>query len=229
MNLPAVQAVLFDLDGTLVDSAPDLTAAIDRVLLELGRASVDGTRLAAVVSKGGRAMLQVAFPDLGADAREDLLPRFLSHYAENIAAASRLYDGVETLLSRIEAQGLRWGVVTNKPEALARKLMSQLGLLPRCQVLVGGDTLAQRKPDPEPLWHACKKLGLSPESCVYVGDDERDALAAKAAGMPSVVALWGYHPAEENPLAWPAMAHCHTPLDLLELDILGLADVASQP
>lgn len=227
MNQPVVQAVLFDLDGTLVDSAPDLTAAVDRVLLEQGRAAVDGARLAAVVSKGGRAMLQVAFPDLDAVAREELLPRFLAYYAQNIAVASRPYDGIEMLLTRIEAQGMRWGVVTNKPEAMACKLMSQLGLLPRCQVLVGGDTLAQRKPDPEPLWHACTQLGVKPENCVYVGDDERDALAARAAGMPAVVALWGYHPADENPLAWPAVAHCSSPYDLLHLDFLGLVDVAS--
>lgn len=228
MNQPVVQAVLFDLDGTLVDSAADLTAAVDRVLLEQGRAAVDGGRLAAVVSKGGRAMLQVAFPDLDAAARDELLPRFLAYYAENIASASRLYEGIETLLTRIETRGMRWAVVTNKPEALASQLMLQLGLLQRCQVLVGGDTLAQRKPEPEPLWHACEQLGIKPERCVYVGDDERDALAARAAGMPAVVALWGYHAGDENPLAWPAVAHCDSPLDLIELDLLGLAGVASQ-
>lgn len=229
MSQSVPRAILFDLDGTLVDSAPDLTAAVDRVLREQGRAAVDGARLAAVVSKGGRAMLQVAFPDLEVEAREALLPRFLASYAEDIAVSSRIYAGVAPLLARIEAQGMQWGVVTNKPEGLARALMLQLELLPRCQVLVGGDTLAQRKPEPEPLWHACEQLGVKPEHCVYIGDDERDALAAQAAGMPAVVALWGYHPADENPLAWPAMAHCHSPLDLLELDLLGLADVARQP
>ncbi len=228
MNRSVVQAVLFDLDGTLVDSAPDLTAAIDRVLLEQGRAAVDGARLAAVVSKGGRAMLQVAFPDLDVDAREKLLPRFLDCYAQNIAGTSRLYEGIETLLARIEARGMRWAVVTNKPEALASKLMSLLDLLPRCSVLVGGDTLPQRKPDPEPLWHACQQLGVRSENCVYVGDDVRDALAAKAAGMPAVVALWGYHSGDEDPLTWPAEAHCGSPLELLDLDLLGLANDAGQ-
>jgi len=222
----AAKAVLFDLDGTLVDTAPDLTAAVDRVLRERGRAPVDPGRLAAVVSKGGRAMLQVAFPELDEAARERLLPEFLQHYGENIAGSSRLYPGVEAVLAHIESQGLPWAVVTNKPEALASKLMTELALLARCAVLVGGDTLAQRKPSPEPLWHACAQLGIDPAHCVYVGDDERDVLAARAAGMPAVVALWGYRSEGDDPADWPAQARCEQALDLLETPWLASAPIS---
>lgn len=221
MSLASTRAVLFDLDGTLVHTAPDLTAAVNRLLGEMGRAQVDKARLAEVVSKGGRAMLGVALPDLDEAAREALLPRFLAHYAENIAAHSTLYPGVAEVLARLEAADLAWGIVTNKPEGLARALLQALDLLDRCPVLVGGDTLAQRKPDPEPLWHACEALGLAAGHCIYVGDDERDLVAARAAGMPGIVALWGYRSAGDEPATWPAFARCERPLDLLELGLPG--------
>lgn len=221
MRPAPARGVLFDLDGTLVDTAPDLAGAVHRLLGELGREPVATERIAAVVSKGGRAMLEVALPDLDVEARERLLPRFLGLYGERIAERSTLYAGVADVLDQLEAGGMAWAVVTNKPEGLARDLMQRIGLLPRCPVLVGGDTLPQRKPSPEPLWHACAALGIAPADCVYVGDDERDALAAQAAGMPAVVALWGYRQAHEDPFAWPSAAQCRLPLDLLDLPWFG--------
>lgn len=197
-------AVLFDLDGTLVDSAPDLAAAANRVLADHQRAPVDYARLRSVVSKGGRAMLAVCFPDLDDPAREALLPVFLRYYGERLADQSRLFDGVEALLAALEARGLRWGIVTNKPEALARGVVAGFGWQARCAVLVGGDTLPTRKPDPAPLLLACRQLEVAPGDAIYVGDDLRDVQAARAAGMPSVAALWGYREDGDDPLRWQA-------------------------
>lgn len=196
--------VLFDLDGTLLDTAPDLAAAVNRVLRDLGRAPVPESILRPRVSKGGRALLATALPDLDEAARDALIPPFLAHYAADIAAATRPYPGVETVLARIEAAGSRWGIVTNKPEGLARSLVDAMGWAARCAVLVGGDTLPVRKPDPAPLLHAAAALGIAASECVYVGDDARDILAARAAGMASVAALWGYRDAVEDPVLWQA-------------------------
>jgi len=120
------------------------------------------------------------------------------------------------LLSAIEASGSRWGIVTNKPEALARALLPLLGWESRCAVLVGGDTLPARKPDPLPLLHAAQALGVAPRDCAYVGDDERDIIAARAAGMPAVVALWGYRPGDDDPATWQGDALAETPRELLD-------------
>ena len=199
-----IDAVLFDLDGTLVDTAPDLCNAINRVLRDLGRPAVPLARLREVVSKGGRAMLAVALPDLDEDAREPLLAPFLAHYAEALAVDSVLFEGVADLLAALDARGLAWGIVTNKPEALAVGVVAGFGWTTRCAVLVGGDTLPRRKPDPAPLLHACARLGIAPGDALYVGDDERDVQAARAAGMPSVAALWGYRLPGEDPLRWGA-------------------------
>ena len=198
------RAVLFDLDGTLVDSAPDLCNAVNRVLAEEGRAAVPLARLRQVVSKGGRAMLAVACPDLDEAAREALLPRFLAHYATALAVDSVLFDGVAELLAAIEARGLRWGIVTNKPEYLAVDVVAGFGWSTRSAVLYGGDTLPRRKPDPDQLLAACADLGIAPHEALYVGDDLRDVQAARAAGMPVVAALWGYREDGEDPREWGA-------------------------
>jgi phosphoglycolate phosphatase len=198
------RAVLFDLDGTLVDSAPDLCNAVNRVLADLGRAPVALSRLRQVVSKGGRAMLAVALPDLDAAAREPLLPPFLAYYGEALANDSVAFEGVDALLAALDARGIAWGIVTNKPEGMARGVVEGFGWRGRCRVLVGGDTLPQRKPDPAPLWFACERLGCAPGEALYVGDDLRDIEAARAAGMTSVAALWGYREPQDDPSQWGA-------------------------
>ena len=210
----APHAVLFDLDGTLVDTAPDLCNAVNHVLAGLGRPAVPLARLREVVSKGGRAMLAVALPDLDDAARDALLPPFLARYAEALAVDSAPCAGVPALLDALDALGVRWGVVTNKPEALAKGVVAGLGWASRCAVLVGGDTLPQRKPDPAPLHLACARLGVEPGHALYVGDDERDVQAARAAGMPSVAALWGYRLTGDDPLQWGADHAAAVPVDL---------------
>ncbi|MCZ8113695.1 phosphoglycolate phosphatase [Silanimonas sp.] len=202
------RAVLFDLDGTLADTAPDLIAAVNRILVEESRPPLPDSALRPLVSKGGRALLARAFPDLSEDAREPLLPRFLAAYAEALAVHTRPFEGIEPLLADIEARGWPWGIVTNKPEGLAIGVVEGLGWSTRSKALVGGDTLPVRKPAPEPLWLAASQLGVTPEACLYVGDDARDVEAAKAAGMPSVAALWGYREAHEDPQAWGATVDC---------------------
>ena len=199
-----IRAVLFDLDGTLADTAPDLIAAVNRILAEEGRAALPEAALRPLVSKGGRALLARAFADLDEAAREPLLPRFLAAYAEALAVHTRPFAGIESLLADIEARGWPWGIVTNKPEGLARGVVAGLGWSMRSRSLVGGDTLTVRKPAPEPLWLAAAQIGIAPAHCLYVGDDARDIEAARAAGMPSLAALWGYREPHEDPRAWAA-------------------------
>ncbi len=214
MNTRGIACVLFDLDGTLVDSAPDLLAATNRVLADEGEPSLTLAEFRPVVSKGARAMLALAFPRRDAAQREALVQSLLDHYASAIAVHSRPFDGIESLLERIERANLRWGVVTNKSEALAREVVHAMGWSERCSVLIGGDTLSAKKPDPAPLLHACEILAVAAARCVYVGDDERDIQAARAAGIAAVAALWGYREAHENPQDWGADLHIAHPLEL---------------
>ena len=214
--MPFPQAVLFDLDGTLVDSAPDFIAVINRMRADRGHDPMALGDLRPVVSKGSRAMLAAGFPDVGSSEREAWVQEFLDRYEAELGLHGKPFDGVEPVLAALEAHGTPWGIVTNKPEYLARKLMPLLGWESRCAVLIGGDTLPVRKPDPLPLLHAAGSIGVAASDCVYVGDDERDILAARAAGMPSVVALWGYRLREDDPFAWQGDILVHEPGELCE-------------
>ncbi len=199
----ALQCVLFDLDGTLVDSAPDLIAALNFLLHEEGRTAADFDALRPMVSKGARAILRRGFADADEDRIEILLPRFLDIYATNIAVHSRLFAGMDDVLQRIENSKLRWGVVSNKVGWLAQGVLDGLKLSQRCAVLVAGDTLAVRKPDPAPILHACQLAGVDPHYSVYVGDDVRDIQAGRAAGLRTIAVSWGYLNGE-NPRDWGA-------------------------
>ncbi|SDX25851.1 phosphoglycolate phosphatase [Lysobacter enzymogenes] len=196
------KAALFDLDGTLLDSAPDMLATANAMRAARGRGPMPLEALRPHVSKGARAMLGAAFADVEAAEREAWVPEFLAIYERELGLHGAPFPGVEAMLAALEAAGTPWGIVTNKPEYLARKLMPLLGWESRCAVLIGGDTLAARKPDPLPLTVAAQRIGVEPGACAYVGDDERDILAARAAGMPSVVALWGYRLELDDPIAW---------------------------
>ena len=214
-----ITGVFFDLDGTLVDSAPDLVVAMARLRAERGEPDIDVTAIGHVVSKGGRAMLRRGFPAADDALIEQLLPRFLDLYAEAIATHSSTYPGIDDVLALLERSGVRWGVVTNKPGWLAHALLVALKLDSRCAAIVAGDTLAQRKPDPAPLLHACALAGVAAASSVYVGDDLRDIEAGRRAGMMTVAAGWGYLDGEDA-LAWEADRVAVLPSDLP--DALGL-------
>lgn len=208
--------VLFDLDGTLVDSAADLHAAMARLCDAQGQLRPAFAPFRAVVSKGARAMLAVAFPALDSAGREALVPPFLAEYAEVLMQHCTPFAGIAELLTVIEAQGSRWGIVTNKPEGLARQVVAGMGWCDRSAILIGGDTLPARKPDPLPLTHACAALGVPLSEVVYVGDDQRDVDAANAAGVPAVVALWGYRDDGDDPARWGAAALASDPVALVE-------------
>jgi phosphoglycolate phosphatase len=214
LSFPAL--ALFDLDGTLLDSAPDFVATLNRMLAERGEPAMPPDALRPHVSKGARAMHAAGFPRLDVATRDAMIPAFLEVYQQELARHGAPFEGVEALLDAIEAAGCRWGIVTNKPEYLAVQLLPLLGWQRRCAVLVGGDTLPVRKPDPLPLLHAAMQLGLGAEDCVYVGDDERDILAARAAAMPSIAALWGYRLDDDDPATWQADVSAPTPRALLD-------------
>ena len=203
MSEPAFpKLVLFDLDGTLLDSAPDMAATVNRMRAGRGQPPMPLAELRPHVSRGARAMSAAAFPELNGEVPSELLREFLDTYEGELGLHGRPFDGVAELLDAIESAGSRWGIVTNKPEYLARKLMPLLGWETRSAILLGGDSLPERKPHPLPLLHAASELGVAIADCAYVGDDRRDIDAARAAGMRSVVALWGYRLEGDDPQAW---------------------------
>ncbi|MFC0677835.1 phosphoglycolate phosphatase [Lysobacter korlensis] len=206
--------VLFDLDGTLLDSAPDMLAAVNAMRARRGRAPMLLAELRPHVSKGARAMVGAAFADVDAAQREGWIPEFLADYERELGQHGKAFEGVEQMLRILEAAGTPWGIVTNKPEYLAAQLVPVLGWQDRCVVLIGGDTLPVRKPDPLPLTVAAERMGVPASQCAYVGDDERDIAAARAAGMPSVVALWGYRLSEDDPVSWRGDVLIEQPAEL---------------
>jgi phosphoglycolate phosphatase len=211
-----IRAVLFDLDGTLADTAPDLAAALNRLLGEQGRPAVPIERARPVTSSGARGMLKVGFGIDPQDARyEQLKARFLDLYGERICGETRLFDGIADLLAALEGRNLAWGVVTNKPERFTLPLLEALGLRTHAACVVGGDTTERAKPHPDPLLHAAQALRLDAARCVYVGDDVRDVQAARAAGMPVIAAAYGYLGDGGDPRTWGADAVVAHPLEVL--------------
>ena len=187
-----IQGVLFDLDGTLLDSAPDLYAALVAQCVEEGVVPPSYAPVREVVSRGARAVLRCAFAERGEAALETLIPRYLQLYQDVMAQQTQAFDGVDDLLARIEARGLRWGIVTNKAAFLTDELVSRIGWASRASAVVSGDTLPVKKPDPAPVLLACKQAGVEPASCLFVGDDRRDIQAGAAAGLYTVAVSWGY-------------------------------------
>ncbi len=210
------RGVLFDLDGTLLDSAPDMVEAINILRRERGEPDMAHDILRPHVSRGARAMIGASFGHLDLDAREALVKPFLDAYERILGQHCVLFDGIAEMLDALDADGVRWGIVTNKPEYLAKQLMPILGWSERCGVLIGGDSLPERKPHPLPLLHSADVIGIAAPDCVYVGDDERDIVAARAAGMPSIVALWGYRLPGVDPLDWQGDVMIEQPRTLLD-------------
>lgn len=211
----APRAVLFDLDGTLLDTAPDMVAALNALRAERSVAPLPFATARPQVSHGAAALVRLGFPDAVDPDRETLRIRFLELYAARLAVETRPFLGVPELLDAIERAGLPWGIVTNKPAWLTDPLLTALGLRSRARVVVSGDTVAQRKPHPLPLLYAAQALALAPSDCLYVGDAERDVQAARAAGMRAIVALFGYIDAREQPQDWPAAGWVDSPLQIL--------------
>lgn len=205
------RAVFFDLDGTLLDTAPDMAGALNALRAEQGLSALPFGSIRELVSHGANALVTFAFPRETAAGLAGLRDRFLELYGERLAIETRPFDGLLEALARLEAASVPWGVVTNKSSSLARPLLEKMGLAGRTAVLVGGDTLAERKPHPAPLLHAARVVGVAPARCAYIGDAERDMLAARAAGMQRFVALYGYIPAAERPYEWPATGWLESP------------------
>lgn len=203
---PRFAAVLFDLDGTLLDTAPDLGAAVNHVLQREGMAPLPDTVVRRIASDGALGLLKAGFGEEQL-ARMDtpaLRQALLDYYAAHLYEGTRPYQGMPEFIAWLNAQGIRWGIVTNKPAFLTEPLMAQVAELPHCGVIVSADTLPVRKPHPDPMFYACAQLGVEPAECLYVGDHIRDIEAGRAAGMRTAIAGWGYMDPAEATAKWGA-------------------------
>jgi N-acetyl-D-muramate 6-phosphate phosphatase len=213
-----VEAVLFDLDGTLIDSAPDLGAAADKMRTDRGMASLPLSEYRPMAGAGARGMIGIAFGLTPQDeGYEALKEEFFVNYEACMTERTYAFDGVAELIAALDRAGLKWGVVTNKSERFTVPLTQRMPLFGTAQTIVSGDTTPHAKPHPAPLLEAARQLDIAPGRCVYVGDDERDIVAGRAAGMPTVAAAYGYLGATADTDVWKADATISTPGALLNL------------
>jgi N-acetyl-D-muramate 6-phosphate phosphatase len=217
LRIENIAAVLFDLDGTLVDTAPDLGYALNLQRQRHGLPPLADELIRPQASHGARGLLEIGF-DLQPDDRRfaSLRAEFLQLYADNICRHSRPFPGILELLAELEARGLKWGVVTNKPAAFTEPLMSILDLAERAACIVSGDTCPQPKPHPAPMLAAAELCSAPPAQCLYLGDAERDIQAANAAAMPALVAAWGYIGSADQPHTWGAHGQINHPSETLD-------------
>lgn len=218
MKEALTQAVLFDLDGTLIDSAPDLGAAADKMRTDRGLESYPLERYRPHAGSGARGMLGVAF-GITPDAPEfpELREEFFVAYERRMLLNTQVFDGIQALIDAIQARGLLWGVVTNKSMRFTDPLTRAMPLFASAGAIVSGDTTPYAKPHPEPLHEAARRLGVPSEACIYVGDDERDIIAGRAAGMWTVAATYGYMGSQADAALWEADASISLPMELLHL------------
>jgi len=214
-----VDAVLFDLDGTLLNTAPDLVRSLHAVCVEEQNPKPEAELAARYVSTGAVGLVRLAFPEADDDTVDRLRWRLVEIYEASLCVDTAPYHGVIELLDQLNSSGIRWGIVTNKMRYLALPIVEQLGLAEFCGTLVGGDTAARSKPHPDPILHALNDLGVSAENAVYVGDAEKDILAGKAAGTHTIAVTWGYTPPGQNPHDWDADYTIEHPRDLLALGV----------
>ena len=210
-----IKGVLFDLDGTLLDTALDMTEALNALRAQEGLGALSNETVRCQVSHGGHALVRLGFGTLPPEEHEAMRTRLLSIYRQQLAKHTQLFEGGDEMLTEIERRGIAWGIVTNKPGWLTDPLLIEVNLHKRARAVVSGDTLAERKPHPLPLLHAAATLGVEPAHCVYVGDAERDMQAAQAAGMYALVAGFGYLGDDDRADTWFSHGWLHTPLDLI--------------
>ena len=213
-----INTVLFDLDGTLIDTAPDMAAALDILCDEEQHSRLPFSKVRPVVSNGSVALVELAFGEqLKTRTLERLKKRYLEIYQNNLAVNSQLFDEMHELLTHLEQNNIKWGVVTNKPGWLTEPLMESLGLHQRAACIVSSDSTENRKPHPEPMFYACKLARAKPSECVYVGDARRDIEAGHNAGMQTIIAKYGYIGDWENTEDWQADYSIQSPSQLIDL------------
>lgn len=213
-----IRAILFDLDGTLADTALDLGGALNRLLAEEGRPPVPYEQIRPIASHGARGLVELGFGlDRADPAFDGLRLRFLDHYEHCFYEKTVLFDGVNSLIESLNERGLTWGIITNKPMRFTDRLIPRLGFSVPPAVVVSGDTVGIPKPNPAPMHYACEQIGVAPDACWYVGDAERDIEAGRVVGMKTVLANYGYIADHELPDTWGADLNIAAPLDLLTL------------
>jgi N-acetyl-D-muramate 6-phosphate phosphatase len=211
-----LKAVLFDLDGTLLDTAPDVAGALNKLREEHSLSPLPFDAVRSAVSHGSARVIKVGFPDAEAENFLALQQRLLTIYRGALSRETRLFAGMDEVLKALASWHIKSGIVTNKPAWLTDPLLAELGLRTRFACVVSGDSVAERKPHPLPLLHAAALAEVLPSECIYVGDAERDVQAAHAATMPALVANYGYLRADEDSAAWGGDGYLHRPLDLLD-------------
>lgn len=212
-----ISAVLFDLDGTLVDSAPDLGAAVDQMRVSRGLPSLPLSEYRPLAGSGARGMLAVAFGITPEHSEfEAMKEEFFCSYERRLTQSTHAFDGIAELIASIVSRGMKWGVVTNKSARFTEPLTRAMPLFVSAGAVVSGDTTPYAKPHPQPLFEAARRLGIPPAECMYVGDDARDIVAGLAAGMRTVAACYGYMGDRADARTWGAHAHIQMPLELLE-------------
>ncbi|TVQ30239.1 MAG: HAD family hydrolase [Wenzhouxiangella sp.] len=224
MSEAKFRAVLFDLDGTLVDTAPDLVATLMALRARRGLPVLDSSLFRHHASRGALGLLEAGFVDQPEFQPSSLRAEFLDHYASNLWNSSRPFDGVENALAELAGMGFELGIVTNKPAFLTVPLLVQAGWSDLFGCVISGDTTARAKPHADPVLEACRRLALDPASCLFIGDDRRDVQAGRAAGVATAVAGWGYLAPGESADAWGADWQLSSPGDLLELLAEGILE-----
>ena len=226
MSSTTIQAVLFDLDGTFADTAPDLADALNKTLLAHQRQPLAFDAIRPVVSHGGKALIELGFQISETDSRfEGLRQELLNYYKQDLAKHTQVFPGLLQSVAQLVAQGIKWGIVTNKPAWLTDPLLTSLNLEHAPCCVVSGDTIKERKPHPAPLLHACQICQVHHANTVYVGDAERDIIAGQRAGMYTVIARYGYLGSNDQPENWQADAEIYHPDELIAL----LTNLGSQP
>lgn len=218
MKFENIQAVLFDLDGTLIDSAPDLGAAVDQMRVDRGMPSLPLVHYRPMAGAGARGMIGLAFGFTPEHPEYDAMKEeFFRNYEACMTQRTFAFEGVVQMIDALVAAQLPWGVVTNKSKRFAEPLTQAMPLFKTAAVVISGDTTPYAKPHPEPLFEAARRLGIAPSACVYVGDDERDIVAGLAAGMKTVAATYGYLGTQSDVQKWQAHAHIKSPRELEDL------------